>query len=720
MTTILAQLPVERLGWVLVHSLWQFLAIALVVRLIERTFAGCSNASVRYAAGLCGLAAMTVGPVATWFLIPEAPSASAGAVAEVSGAERTEGLNVAPAGPPAAALPGPVSLSLEVRDEAPSQYSLADAWSAAGATLVLRLRPWFPMMVTCWLIGMSLCSLRPLVGWLTLRRLRTVGVSAVGQVLGESAQRIAARLGVTRAVSVWRSTVTKTPLVVGYLRPVLLIPVTMLARLPLAELEAILAHELAHIRRHDFLVNLWQTWLETVFYYHPAVWSLSQRLRAEREHCCDDLALSVVGDSVCYGRALLHVEELRGPESLLAFGAGGGSLRGRILRLFGQPSPPTGAAGLLAGALLPTVALASLLAAFAGGATGGNDGKKPAVSHEQADEKPPRKPEPAPASKPAPMDRSLDMVIAQHVIVWDGRIRTWDEVVTELREIRRAKGKPIHPNFYFTNGARSSGHSETYQAKTFEVYRELFEPAGVSYGSISPRAGPRYDVLRESKDVIPDPTTLRSGIVVEKGQPKAGVLVVLVPEEGAMPVMLKPDLTLRDQLDEVWTVTGPDGRFTLPVQPAHAFKPTEPPTYALAAISPTAYRLARIPMEDETVTIELLPLGRIELTPVEGKQQRIDLLLRGGLPDTSPGFSIYEIALRDKPVILPLPAGKIAVQRAFLHEDGGSRSYPAETVQLGPGDIRKVTLPNITEEEAERRWIEESLRPKRDPNKPGN
>src|SRR5262249_25431332 len=161
-----------------------------------------------------------------------------------------------------------------------------------------------------------------------------------------------------------------------------------------------------------------QTWLETVFYYHPAVWSLSQRLRAEREHCCDDLALSVVGDAVCYGRALLHVEELRGPESLLAFGAGGGSLRGRILRLFGQPSPPTSAAGLLAGALLPSVALACLLAALAGRAPGGNDDTKPAVSHEQADEKPPRIPELAPASKPAPVERSLDIVIAQHVIVW--------------------------------------------------------------------------------------------------------------------------------------------------------------------------------------------------------------------------------------------------------------------------------------------------------------
>jgi RNA polymerase sigma factor (sigma-70 family) len=329
--------------------------------------------------------------------------------------------------------------------------------------------------------------------------------------------------------------------------------------------------------------------------------------------------------------------------------------------------------------------------------------------------KTPQKPDPLQAAKPmpapSPAARTLDIVIAQHVIVWDGRIRTWDEVVTELRAIRTTQGKPIHPNFYFTNSAHSAGHWETYKAKAFELYKELFEPAGVSFGSISPRAGPRYDVLRKAEDLVPDPRTLRSGVVVENGRPRAGVLVVLVPEEGVMPVMLKPDLALRDRHDEVWTVTGPDGRFTLPTQPAHAIdKLTEPPNYALAAIAPTGYRLAKIPAEGEAATIELLPLARVELTPVEGKQQRIDVSLRGGLPDKSPGFSIYEIDLRDKPHTLVLPAGKITIQRAFLQKDGGSRSYPAATLQIGPGDSRKVTLPNVTEEEAERKWIEESLR----------
>jgi beta-lactamase regulating signal transducer with metallopeptidase domain len=690
MTTFLTQLPVERLGWVLIHSLWQFLAIALVVRLLEQAFAGRSGASLRYIAGLCGLTAMTAAPVVTWFFIPAASLASAGPVVE-----RGEGPRIASAAAPVPTTADSVSPSPEVMGRPPAGYSLTDAWSAGWHTLAIQLRPWLPLLVMGWLVGTAFFSLRPLAGWFTLRRLRTVGVSPIGQGLEESARRIAARLHITQTVSVLRSTLAKTPLVVGCLRPVLLIPAAVAAQLPLADLEAILAHELAHVRRHDFVVNLWQTLLETVFFYHPAVWSLSHRLRIEREHCCDDVALSVVDDPVGYGRALLHVEELRGPEALLALGAGGGSLRGRILRLFARPTPPTSAAGLTAGVLLPSVVLAGVFAAIVWGAPGGKDEKKPAT----------------PASAPA--ERSLDILIAEHVIVWDGRIRTWDEVVAELREIRKAQGKPIQPHFHFTNGAYSAGRWETYKAKAYELYKELFEPAGMSFGSISPRAGSRYDVLLKAEDLIPDPKTLRSGVVVEKGQPKGGVLVVLVPEEGDMPVTLKPDLTLRDRYDEVWTVTGADGSFTLPVQPAHAVdKLTEPPTYALAAISPTGYGLAKIPAEGKRATIELLPLARVELTPVEGKQQRVDLSLRGGLPDKSPGFWIYEIGLRDKSLTLPLPAGKITIQRSFPHKDGSSISYPAETVNIGPGDSQKVKLPNVTEKEAERKWREDSLRPK--------
>ena len=118
----------------------------------------------------------------------------------------------------------------------------------------------------------------------------------------------------------------------------ILLPVAAFAGLSPSQVEAILAHELAHIRRHDFLVNLLQTFAETVLFYHPAVWWLSARIRTEREHCCDDVALSVCGDAVSYAEALVELESWRTVHSRLAIAATGGTLMTRVRRLLGAPA----------------------------------------------------------------------------------------------------------------------------------------------------------------------------------------------------------------------------------------------------------------------------------------------------------------------------------------------------------------------------------------------
>ena len=122
------------------------------------------------------------------------------------------------------------------------------------------------------------------------------------------------------------------------MKPVVLLPASALAGLTPQQLEAILAHELAHIRRHDYLVNLLQTLVETLLFYHPAVWWLSRRIRIERENCCDDLAVSLCGDPCTYARALADLEALRGPARSLAMAANGGSLLQRVRRLLGAPT----------------------------------------------------------------------------------------------------------------------------------------------------------------------------------------------------------------------------------------------------------------------------------------------------------------------------------------------------------------------------------------------
>lgn len=153
----------------------------------------------------------------------------------------------------------------------------------------------------------------------------------------------------TRAVRMLVSTATESPSVVGWMRPVILLPVSALAGLPMEQLEAVLAHELAHIRRHDYLVNLMQMAVESLLFYHPAVWWVSARIRHERELCCDDVAASASGGPLVYARALTTIEKMRGGTPAVAMGATGGKLLYRIRRLAGDAGEsPSKASGVLA------------------------------------------------------------------------------------------------------------------------------------------------------------------------------------------------------------------------------------------------------------------------------------------------------------------------------------------------------------------------------------
>ncbi len=148
-----------------------------------------------------------------------------------------------------------------------------------------------------------------------------------------SGTRLAARLGLDRLVRIVELPDIDVPFVVGCLRPIVVLPIAAIAQLNTAQVEAILAHELAHVRRHDYLVNLLQTLAETLLFYHPAVWWLSARIRNEREHCCDDVAVEVCGDPVAYAAALAELETWRSGDIELVAAASGGSLVNRIRRI---------------------------------------------------------------------------------------------------------------------------------------------------------------------------------------------------------------------------------------------------------------------------------------------------------------------------------------------------------------------------------------------------
>jgi GWxTD domain-containing protein len=207
-----------------------------------------------------------------------------------------------------------------------------------------------------WLIGIALFQLRALGGWLAVSRLRRSGVFAPEHAWQARMNRLAADLFVKRPTLLLESAHTRVPVVIGHLKPVVLVPVGLLTGLPSAQVEAILLHELAHVRRHDYLINLLQTVVEGILFYHPAVWWISSTVRAERENCCDDLVVAVSGDAHQYAKALTALAE---SSSQLAMAASGSSVVNRVRRLLQLPEAPRAGLGplVIAGLLVVVCAL---------------------------------------------------------------------------------------------------------------------------------------------------------------------------------------------------------------------------------------------------------------------------------------------------------------------------------------------------------------------------
>ena len=221
--------------------------------------------------------------------------------------------------------------------------------SAAAPSTISTLQPW---ILPIWSLGVLLLSLRLVAGGLEVRALRR-SITAADDVLRDRLAGLAARMGLRRAVQIATSARADGPSVIGWLRPLILLPPATWIGLTPAQLDAVLAHEIAHIRRHDYLVNIVQMVAETLLFYHPAVWWVSQRLRIERELCCDDEAVRVSGDAAAYAKALVTMAKLQVPA--MAMGSTGGSLTDRVRRLLGAGRPESNrsaALGVLALAVM--------------------------------------------------------------------------------------------------------------------------------------------------------------------------------------------------------------------------------------------------------------------------------------------------------------------------------------------------------------------------------
>jgi GWxTD domain-containing protein len=241
-------------------------------------------------------------------------------------------------------IPQPIDLAKSPRisrvPAAPASLPLIPEQVPQAPATLTAVLPWIALF---WAAGVLFFHLRSLGGWIAARRLRLAGVCPAPGDWQQRLDGLAARLRVSKPVALLESCLAEVPVVIGYAYPVILMPVGLLAGLPVAQVEAILIHELAHIRRRDYLVNLMQAFVEGLLFYHPAVWWISGVIRAERENCCDDLAVAATGDARQYAAALAALEQNRGAAHELALAANGGSLVKRIRRLLQQPERPRAA-----------------------------------------------------------------------------------------------------------------------------------------------------------------------------------------------------------------------------------------------------------------------------------------------------------------------------------------------------------------------------------------
>jgi beta-lactamase regulating signal transducer with metallopeptidase domain len=317
------------LGWALLNFLWQGTALAA---LAAAGMALWRRSSARYFIGLAALVLMLMAPLAT-FVIYAQPHSGVADAAKSS---------------PLAAVAWPIA------------RGNAAASGLTNAAPIAASRDALPWLVETWLIGVAFFSLRSAGGFFLLERERRRQSSVVNARLLEICSTLQDRLGIRRAIQYCECKWLQAPAVIGWFRPVVFLPVTALTGLSEEQLRSVIAHELAHIRRFDPFVNVFQVCVETLLFYHPAVWWLNKRIRAEREHCCDEIAVEVCGNAVEYARALTLMEEWRSAP-VFAMAANRGPLTERIVRVLGLKKLGAGMRGIgfTGGVLGLTAALAA-------------------------------------------------------------------------------------------------------------------------------------------------------------------------------------------------------------------------------------------------------------------------------------------------------------------------------------------------------------------------
>jgi|GEM_PF-5276246 len=281
-------------GWTLLHSFWQIALVALILRLCL-AICGRSSPAFRYGLSLLALGTVLLSASLTFLYYYSFPT-------DLHPRDRDLSFLTSPSAG---------KLAVITADRVTDIQATGGSWWLKAKAL---MADGLPVMVVIWLVGVCIFSVR---FWLSLgqiQRLKTSRLVAMPDELAWRIHSLGEKTGLReKGYTVKKSLLAGVPMVIGILKPVVLIPASLVTGLPPDQLEAILAHELAHIRRADNLVNLFQVLMEIMFFYHPSLWWISSVIRTEREHCCDDLANRVTGNPGVLARALLNLETSRQP-----------------------------------------------------------------------------------------------------------------------------------------------------------------------------------------------------------------------------------------------------------------------------------------------------------------------------------------------------------------------------------------------------------------------
>lgn len=340
----------------LIHFVWQGALVAIVLKLIL-TFIPQKYLLTRYRLAVTALAVTVILPCATLFYLAQSPD-----IVQSTIDYSSKAINVFGEIP---AMQSGVTENISTE----STTNLTNIESFSG--LVEDKNNLLLNLLIAWVVGCLLMLVKFAIDLNSTYRLAKEGVVPVTSQIDEIVVRLARRYKLSRPIQILKSNLVNVPVVVGWLRPVILLPIAISVGLDKAQLELIIAHELAHIKRMDFAVNIIQSLVQIVFFYHPSVHWINQVIREEREYICDAMALEIIGNNnhskLNLAKALLNTEELReGNFSLIAVAASGGKLKNRISHILeGEYRPATSIKTLLLSVFAFMFSLAAMASTIA-------------------------------------------------------------------------------------------------------------------------------------------------------------------------------------------------------------------------------------------------------------------------------------------------------------------------------------------------------------------